>query len=93
MSFLLKDPDAVLDYEIDWNADYLGTDVLSASEWSVSPAEPAGMAILEQLFDGGLATVKASGGVKGHIYRLTNHVSLESGLRDSRSVIIRVEAR
>jgi hypothetical protein len=51
------------------------------------------MTILEQLFDGGLATVKASGGRAGHVYRLTNHVSLESGLRDSRSVIIRVEAR
>jgi hypothetical protein len=93
MSFLLKDPDAVLDYEVDWSADYLGTDVLSASEWSVSPAEPTGLAVLEQLFDGGLATVKASGGVAGHVYRLTNQVELESGLRDSRSVVIRVEAR
>jgi hypothetical protein len=93
MSFLLKDPDAVLDYEVDWSADYLGTDVLSGSEWSVSPAEASGLTILEQLFDGGLATVKASGGTVGHVYRLTNHISLESGLRDSRSVVIRVEAR
>ena len=27
MSFLLKDPDAVLDYLVDWGAEYLGTDV------------------------------------------------------------------
>jgi hypothetical protein len=93
MSFLLKDPDAVLDYEIDWSADYLGTDVLSASEWSVSPDEPDGLAVVEQLFDQGFATVKAGGGVTGRVYRLTNHVSLETGRRDTRSIVIRVEAR
>lgn len=93
MSFLLKDPDAVLDYLIDWGVDYLGSDVLASSEWSVSPAEPEGIELVEQLFDTSFATVKASGGVAGHVYRLTNHVALESGRRDSRSVVIRVEAR
>lgn len=93
MSFLLKDPAAVLDYLIDWGVDYLGADVLADSEWTVSPVEPLGLAIVEHLFDQSFATVKASGGIAGHVYRLANHVSLESGRRDSRSVVIRVEAR
>lgn len=93
MSYLLKDPDAVLDYLVDWGVDYLGSDVLSSSEWSVSPTEPQGIAVVEQLFETTFATVKASGGVPGHVYRLTNRVSLESGRRDSRSIVIRVEPR
>ena len=29
MAFLLKDPGAMLDYAIDWGADYLDNDVLA----------------------------------------------------------------
>ena len=43
MSLLLKDPDAVLDYSIDWGAEYLGDDLLAESEWTVTPAEPGGV--------------------------------------------------
>ena len=93
MSFLLKDPDSVLDYLVDWGVDYLGTDVLADSDWTVAPAEPLGLEVVEHVFDQSFATVKASGGLPGHIYRLTNRVTLESGRRDSRSVVIRVEAR
>ena len=45
MTFLLKDPAAVLDYSIDWGAEYLGDDLISTSEWSVSPAESGGVTI------------------------------------------------
>jgi hypothetical protein len=72
MSFLLKDPDAVLDYLIDWAAEYLGTDVLTNSEWSVEPSEPGGVTVVPGEFDGRTAVVKASGGIAGHIYRLVN---------------------
>ena len=36
MSLLLKDPDAILDYSIDWGAEYLGGDLLAESEWSAA---------------------------------------------------------
>jgi hypothetical protein len=42
MSFLLKDPEAVLDYAVDWGAEYLSGDALQTSSWSVSPDEPGG---------------------------------------------------
>ena len=45
MSFLLKAPEATLDYAIDWGAEYLSGDAIAASEWSVSPDEPGGAAI------------------------------------------------
>ena len=93
MSFVLKDPDAVLDYMIDWGAEYLGVDQLSSSDWSVIPDEPGGVAVVLSDVDGRSATVKASGGVPGRVYRIVNRVELISGKVDSRSITVRVEKR
>lgn len=93
MTLLLKDPEAVLDYAVDWAAEYLNVDVLAQSSWDVSPAEAGGVSIATSSFDTGVATVTASGGVPGHVYELRNSVVLQSGLADSRSVVVRVEKR
>ena len=93
MTLLLKDPDAVLDYAVDWAADYLDGDTLSDSAWSVSPDEPGGVAVVSHSFEPGLAVVQAGGGIAGRIYRLTNHVMLASGREDSRSILMRLEKR
>lgn len=93
MSFLLKDPDAVLDYLVDWGAEYLDADELTQSAWSVEPAEDGGVIVASDQFDSTSATVSAAEGVPGHIYRLVNRVTLASGRTDSRSVIVRVEKR
>lgn len=93
MTLLLKDPAAVLDYLIDWGAEYLDGDVLAASEWSVTPDEPGGVAVAGNDFDATTSTVKAAGGVAGSIYRLVNHVTLQSGRVDERSIVLRVEQR
>jgi hypothetical protein len=93
MTLLLKDPDSVLDYAIDWGTDYLIDDVLADSSWVVDPDEADGLQVQASAFDSTTATVTASGGVAGRIYQLTNHVELASGLTDSRSVTLRVERR
>jgi hypothetical protein len=93
MTFLLKDPDAILDYSIDWGAEYLGGDQLATSEWSVAPEEAGGVSIAVSMFDANISTVKAAGGVPGRIYRLINQVALGSGRFDSRSIVLRVEKR
>jgi hypothetical protein len=93
MTYLLKDPDAALDYSIDWGAEYLGDDQLAQSDWSVAPDEPGGVTIAASEFDASSSTVKAAGGVPGRIYRLVNQVALGSGRIDSRSIVLRVEKR
>ena len=93
MTLLMKDPEAVLDYAIDWSAEYLGDDMLAASEWSVEPVEPGGVEVVGSDFDPGVATVKASGGLAGRLYKLINMVTTASGRIDSRSVVLRVEQR
>ena len=93
MTFLLKDPDALLDYSVDWGADYLAGDVLTESSWTVSPAESGGVSIVSNRFDLLLSTVQVAGGTAGRIYRLTNHVATAEGREDSRSIVLRVEKR
>jgi len=93
MTLLLKDPGAVLDYLIDWGAEYLSGDMLAASEWSVVPDETDGVSIAGSSFDATTSTVKAAGGVAGSIYRLVNRVTLQSGRVDERSITLRVEER
>jgi hypothetical protein len=93
MTLLLKDPGAVLDYSIDWGAEYLGDDQLAESAWSVTPAEAGGVTIEASEFDASTATVKAGGGLPGRVYSLVNSVTLGSGRFDNRSIVLRVEKR
>jgi hypothetical protein len=94
MTLLLKDPDAVLDYSIDWGAEYLlGEDLIADSQWTVDPDESDGISIAGSDFDATTSTVKAAGGTPGKIYRLVNEVTLDSGRMDSRSIVLRVEKR
>ena len=93
MTLLLKDPEATLDYSVDWGADYLSGDALAESGWTVSPAEPGGVAVVSDRFDVLTATAQVEGGVAGRLYRLTNHVVTVEGRTDSRSIMLRVEKR
>ena len=93
MSFLLKDPGAILDYAVDWGAEYLDSDAIAASGWEVAPVEAGGVSVVGSAFDFKISTVTANGGVPGHQYRLTNHVVMASGREDERSIVLRVEQR
>jgi hypothetical protein len=94
MTLLLKDPAAVLDYAIDWGADYLdGGDLIAQSSWAVEPDEPGGVAIVTSAFDALVSSVQAGAGVAGRIYRLSNRVVTQSGRTDERSIVLRVEKR
>jgi hypothetical protein len=93
MNYLLKDPEAVLDYSVDWGAEYLGDDLLAESDWSVVPDEPGGVTVESSNFDSTTTGVTAAGGIAGRMYRLVNAVVLQSGRADSRSIVLRLESR
>lgn len=94
MTLLLKDPQAVLDYAIDWGADYLGDDdALADSSWSVAPDEADGVTVVGSGFADRVSTVQTGGGIAGRIYRLANRVVTRSGRIDERSIVLRVEQR
>jgi hypothetical protein len=85
-----KDPDAVLDYSVDWSL-WLGEDQITGSQWILAPG-----ALLEQVTDTHTATrstVWLRGGEAGKSYVVTNRIVTSGGRTDDRSITVRVEDR
>ncbi|HEX9972287.1 MAG TPA: hypothetical protein VGD14_09470 [bacterium] len=84
----LKDPNAVLDYSIDWS-DWLDTDTISVSTWTV----PSGITKDSDSTTTTKTTVVLSGGTAGTSYSLVNHIVTAGGLADDRTIIIKCDER
>ena len=93
MSQFIKDPDARVDYAIDWSDATSAGTAIADSQWSVAPVEPDGVTIEAHGFELVRATVTLSGGIAGHVYRIANRITLADGNIDERSLVIRVEQR
>jgi hypothetical protein len=89
----LKDPDALLDYRVDWGAALGAGAQIAASNWTVAPVEIGGLAVATSSVSGLVASVRLGGGVPGHVYVVGNRVTLANGMIDERSLTIRVENR
>ena len=93
MSVYVKDPAAVVDYTVDWGAGYLSAETVSVSSFSIEPVESGGLAVEASSSDGQTASVTLSGGIAGHLYRVTNQISTSGGRTDERSLTIRIAQR
>jgi hypothetical protein len=89
----LKDPEAVVDYQVDWSAALAGALTIASSSWTVTPTEAGGVVVAGAGVDGRAATARLGGGIAGHVYRVGNRVTLSDGSIDERSLVIRVEDR
>lgn len=87
MTFL-KDPNAVLDYAVDWSR-WLAGDEIATSTWTV----PAGLTKLSDSTTTTKATVWLAGGAVGQSYTVTNRITTTGGRTEERSLTIRVEER
>ena len=83
-----KDPNAVLDYTIDWTR-WLASDQIATSEWLV----PAGLTKMADSKTASSATVWLSGGTAGQSYTVTNRITTAAGRTEDRSFIAKVEER
>lgn len=88
-STFTKDPDANLDYSVDWS-DWLATgDTIASSVWTVPTGLTEG-ADNEAL---GIATVYLSGGTAGSDYAVANKITTTAGRIDERTITIMVRQR
>ncbi len=85
---VIKDPQAVLDYALDWGAQWLGTDTITTSEWTVTGPD-TDLKVDSSSFTDGVATVWISGGTLGETYSLTNHIVTSEGREDDRTIEVR----
>lgn len=86
-----KDPDAQLDYAVDWSAFLTGSEVITTSSWEV----PVGLTnVLEEATDT-IATVWLADGDIGETYTLVNSIETDSTpvRKDDRSFMVRVEQK
>lgn len=83
-----KDPDAVLDYMVDWT-NWLAGDTIATSTWSAD----TGITIDSNTNTTTVATVWLSGGVAGEQYQVTNHIITAMGREDDRTIRIRLSER
>lgn len=93
MTMMVKDPGTRIDFEIDWAAAYPDGQAIVASAWVVVPGAEGGLSIAGSAHDLTQATVTLAGGAAGHVYRVTNRVTMSDGQVDERSVAVRVEER
>ncbi len=81
----IKDPQAKLDYGVNWAA-WLDGDVILNSTWSADP----GITIEADSATDSVATVWLSGGAVGKSYQVTNHITTQGGREDDFSIMITV---
>ena len=85
----LKDPDATLDYTVDWS-DWLDpNDTISASAWSV----PSGLTQVSASYTTTSATIWLSGGTAGSRYAVVNRISTAAGRTEDRSFVVVCQER
>jgi hypothetical protein len=91
----VKDPDATLDYSLDWGDWLEPGDAITASTWTSAPANGGlgALTIANPTFTGDLTTVWLSGGEPCEGYIVTNHVTTSGGRQDDRSFLVNVVDR
>src|SRR3546814_12151653 len=82
-----------IDYEFDWSAAYPAGQAIIESGWTVAPDETGGIVVAAAAHDLLHATATLTGGLVGHVYRVTNRVPLSDGQIDERSTRLRVVDR
>jgi hypothetical protein len=82
----IKDPNAVLDYVVNW-ATFLGVDTIASDSWIV----PSGITSVLETNTTTTSTIWLSGGTLNSKYRLTNRVVTAGGRTDDRSIYVLVK--
>jgi len=84
-----KDPDAILDYHVDWSNWLVENDTISTSQWLVDDD----LTIIAEAFGNQTTTVWISGGETGRLHGMTNRIATSAGRIDDRTISIFIEER
>lgn len=84
-----KDPNEVLDFEVDWTARIGSTDTISTVTWTV----PTGIAKEDESVSGKIAIVWLSGGTEGQSYNVGCRVVTTGGRTYDETIVLPVRSR
>lgn len=83
-----KDPDELLDYEVNWAA-RLGTDTISSVTWTV----PSGIVKESEAASGAVVAIWLSGGTDGQTYNIGCRVVTSGGRTFDETIALPVRSR
>ena len=89
LASFVKDPNAVLDYAVDWSGWLASGETISTSDWTVE----TGLEEDSSSNTTTVATVWLSGGTAGEIYRVVNRITTNQTRTDDRTLLIKVLER
>lgn len=96
MASYLHDPEAILDYTVDWS-DWLGADTISTVTWTLPTIPEGGVGIVKesQASTATSATIwiSAQAGTAGSSYVVECKITTAAGRTDERSFTLRVVER
>ena len=87
MPVVSKDPDATLDWQIDWSKALVSGDSISTSNWTV----PTGITKSAESATSLVTTIFLSGGTAGTVYPVVNRIVSANGVTDDRTIHVVVE--
>jgi len=79
----VKDPNAILDYQINWST-WLGSDTILTSTWIV----PTGITKDDESVTTTTATIWLSGGTAGESYRVVNRITTNGERTNDQSIFV-----
>jgi hypothetical protein len=83
----IKDPEAVLDFSIDWTSELAPGDRLI----HVSVIPDPGLRVISSNVTDKIATAWLQGGIPGNTYNVVFHVTTEGGRQDDRTIQILIK--
>jgi hypothetical protein len=86
-----KDPNATLDYSVDWSRWLVEDDEITTSSWQFASGSALGTGL--DIFSPTVTTIWLYGGTAGQWYRLTNRITTTAGRADDRTINIFVTER
>lgn len=86
-----KDPDAVLDYELDWSANWLADGETITAQTVTCEDDDITISSVTQ--SGGVVRFRVAGGAAGSSYLVTCEITTSAGQTDQRTIQIPVRDR
>lgn len=94
-SLIDKDPEAVLDYLLNWSEWLSSGDSVDTSTWSIEAisGDTDPLTTTSSASSATTTTVKLSGGTIGNLYKVYNTITTAGGLTDRRYFRVKIVAR
>jgi len=89
MSRYIKDPQAVLDFVVDWSLWLATGETITASTITAPP----GITVDSDTFTGTTVTYWLSGGTLNTAYNIVNHITTSAGRQDDRTDLVNSQNR